>query len=171
MADKTGDARRGALVKWIATRPRLATFFLLIGISACGAEAEPKAGSYPVTPPPVDFVAGSYELIGRYPDSDNVYSGTMTIGVADENSGSLTITRRVGGKTIPGSGVVTSTTGDAVVVLRIEFEGAHGAEMEATYLIDTDLDNYARLTGYVYAKNGDTTIPGIEALFSDHYRQ
>jgi len=30
------------------------------------------------------------------------------------------------------------------------------------------LDNYGRLTGYVYLNDGGTTTPWLEALFSDH---
>jgi len=39
---------------------------------------------------------------------------------------------------------------------------------EATYLIDSDLDNYGRLTGYLYIKGTETKKPGLEALFIDH---
>jgi hypothetical protein len=39
---------------------------------------------------------------------------------------------------------------------------------EATYLINSDLDNYARLSGYLYLIQGGTKVAGLEALFIDH---
>jgi hypothetical protein len=40
-------------------------------------------------------------------------------------------------------------------------------DYEATYLIHADLDNYARLTGYLFQASGKTVKPGLEALFID----
>jgi len=48
--------------------------------------------------------------------------------------------------------------------LRVEFVHK-GRKYGGTYLIGSDLDNYARLTGYLYLKKGKTTKPGLEALF------
>ena len=39
---------------------------------------------------------------------------------------------------------------------------------EATYFFNSDLDNYARLLGYLYVIQGGTKEPGLEALFIDH---
>jgi hypothetical protein len=36
---------------------------------------------------------------------------------------------------------------------------------EGTYLWQSDADNFARLTGYVYRSGHSTESPGMEALF------
>ena len=41
-------------------------------------------------------------------------------------------------------------------------------EYEITYLWRSDLDNYARLSGYLYQPGEKTDSPGMEALFRDH---
>ena len=79
----------------------------------------------------------------------------------------LEVTRRVAGKQIVGVGALEFATADKRNVLRVRFADS-GQHYEATYIICSDLDNYARLTGYVYSKGGNTKIPGLEAWFSDH---
>ncbi len=65
-------------------------------------------------------------------------------------------------------GKIDVVTADKIKVLRVTFT-ENKKEYEATYLIDSDLDNYGRLTGYIYLKAGGTKSPGLEALFSDHF--
>jgi hypothetical protein len=43
-----------------------------------------------------------------------------------------------------------------------------GVEYDATYLWQTDPDNYPRLTGHLYRPNNRTKSPGLEALFPLH---
>jgi hypothetical protein len=154
--------------------------FGLTGIAACQGEREAPAPEIEQEEPvlaseqeatgmPAEFVVGSYEVIGRYPDSEQIYTGTVEISISDQDPNALSVTRMIGGNTIRGKGMLTNTTGDGVVVMRVEFE-EDAKTLEATYQVESDLDNYARLTGYVYAKNGGTTLPGIEALFHNHYR-
>jgi len=108
-----------------------------------------------------DFLQGSYEIIGRYPDSSTLYSGTATFQLSDS---SLKVTRIINGIETVGQGMIETATADKRTVLRVRFT-INDKKYEATYLIDSDLDNYARLTGYVYLKSGATKKPGIEALF------
>ena len=108
-----------------------------------------------------DFLQGSYEVIGRYPDSNALYSGTVTIQLSDS---SLKVIRIINGVETDGQGMIETATADKRTVLRVCFI-LDKIEFEATYLIESDLDNYARLTGYVYIKSGATKKPGIEALF------
>ena len=61
-------------------------------------------------------------------------------------------------------GRIIRATADKIKVLRVEFVHK-GRKYGGTYLIGSDLDNYARLTGYLYLKKGKTTKPGLEALF------
>ncbi len=136
-----------------------------VSISANGGHREEPA---PTPAMAAEFLAGSYDVVGRYPESERTYAGTMTIALPTTETETLSVTRVINGITRQGIGAL-ATTADAAVVLRVQFEEG-GETLEATYLIGSDLDNYARLTGYVYAKSGGTILPGIEALFHDHYK-
>lgn len=109
------------------------------------------------------FLEGRYHLIGKAPDSDTTYSGTV---VLERSADHLRVARTIHGKTIENTGIIATATADKIKVLRVEFTRNHQL-YEATYLIHSDLDNYARLTGYLYLKNGKTEPPGLEALFID----
>jgi hypothetical protein len=79
----------------------------------------------------------------------------------------LVITRRIEGKEIKGIGKIETATADEIKVLQIRFT-EEDKSFEAIYLIDSDLDNYGRLTGYLWLKGKETKDPGLEALFIDH---
>jgi hypothetical protein len=111
-----------------------------------------------------EFLEGSYHLIGRLPDSDKTYYGKVVL----RNMGDkLEVIRRIEGKEIKGIGNIETATADKIKVLRIRFM-EDNKKYEVTYLIDSDLDNYGRLTGYLYLKGKETEKPGLEALFIDH---
>ena len=110
-----------------------------------------------------DFLQGAYHLIGKRPDSDVTFSGRVVLKKRD---GALKVVRRINGKEIKGAGAIETATADEKKVLRIRFE-EDDKRWEATYLIHSDLDNYARLSGYLYLKEGGTKSPGLEALFID----
>ncbi len=111
-----------------------------------------------------DFLQGSYEIIGRWPDTDEAYTGKMELKRSNDH---LKTIRRINGEIIEGVGKIETATADNINVLRIRFIEA-GRSYEGTYIIASDLDNYGRLTGYVYLKEGGTKIAGLEALFCDH---
>ena len=108
-----------------------------------------------------DFLKGSYELVGRWPDSNETYGGKI---VLEKDRGHFRVIRLIDGKKITGIGKIETATSDKVKVLRIRFE-QNGRKYEGTYLIGSDLENYGRLTGYLYLKNGKTKQPGLEAFF------
>ena len=110
------------------------------------------------------FLEGPYHLIGRLPDSHKTYTGKVVLRRRDNQ---LEVIRRVEGKEIIGVGTIVTATADKIKVLRIRFTDENTG-YEATYLIDSDLDNYGRLTGYLYLQEGGTKIPGLETLFIDH---
>ena len=109
------------------------------------------------------FVAGRYHLIGKSPDSDNTYYGK--VGLISTERG-IEVHRFVAGKTIVGSGAIEKATADDVNVLRIRFK-ENNTEYEETCMIDGDLDNFARISCYLYRSGVKTGNPGLEALFID----
>jgi hypothetical protein len=111
-----------------------------------------------------DFLIGSYEVIGRWPDSHKTYTGRVDVSHKD---GHLALIRDVDGKKTKCNGRIDSLGADDIKVLRVNFNHS-GNDYNGTYIIKSDLDNYGRLTGYVYLANGATRKVGLEALFSDH---
>jgi hypothetical protein len=110
------------------------------------------------------FLQGTYQVIGRWPDSNESYNGKVVLNSKGDH---LDVLRSINGEEIEGVGRITTATADKIKVLTVEFS-QRGHRYEATYIIDSDLDNYARLTGYVFLKTGKTKRPGLEALFIDH---
>jgi hypothetical protein len=110
------------------------------------------------------YLPGTYILIGKAPDSNVTYYGTVEF--IKEESG-LKVIRSISGKIVTGEGRIEYATADKTQVLRVRFI-ENKKQYEATYLIGSDLDNYGRLTGFLYEKEGKTKLPGLEALFSDH---
>ena len=114
--------------------------------------------------PLYDFVCGSYQVIGKLPDSDQLYSGKVEV---KRSGNQLEVVRLIGGHRVRGIGRIETATSDKIKVLRVHFR-SKDKDHEATYLIGSDLDNHGRLTGYVYFKGGGTKVPGLEALFIEH---
>jgi len=108
----------------------------------------------------LEFLAGDYRLIGQQPDSGASYVGQASFR---ERNGRFELVRTIGSTTTHGTGRIT-TAGEGTAVLRCQFAVA-GVAYEATYLWRSDMDNYPRLTGYVYRRKGETNSPGLEALF------
>ncbi len=109
------------------------------------------------------FLSGSYVVIGKHPDSTEIYSGQVNL---EESDGQLQVVRIVNGRITRGIGKIEKAAGGDATVLRIRFD-RDGKSYEGTYLVHGDLDNYARLTGYVYLADGSTRHVGLEALFAD----
>jgi len=109
------------------------------------------------------FLQGTYELVGRWPDSQQTYTGRA---VLSKTADFIKVVRTIGGEQIEAVGKIETATADKIKVLRVRFE-QDGEQYEATYLIGSDLDNYGRLTGYVYSRERPSGQPGLEALFYD----
>ena len=107
-------------------------------------------------------IAGVYELIGRQAETGTLMTGTVTITETKPNV--FTVTREINGKTIIGTGKVDRATPDSIPVFRVQFSD-QGKQIEGTFLWQSDLDNYGRLSGYVYPKGYHGAKPGLEALF------
>ncbi|HGY55533.1 MAG TPA: hypothetical protein ENK44_07530 [Caldithrix abyssi] len=128
--------------------------FLLIG-SAAAQKQEDTAEFLS------SFLEGRYEVIGRWPESDSLYAGSVAIRNIE---GRLQMIRNINGHTTTCTARIEPAAMAETQVLRARFS-VNGMYYEATYLIHSDLDNYARLSGYVYQKGKQTKRPGLEALF------
>jgi len=107
------------------------------------------------------FLTGSYEVIGKRPDGGGTYHGTITLM---RKGRVLVITRTIKGRKTTGTAKIIAATADEIPVLQADF--AEGKQkMRAIYMIGSDLDNFARLTGKVFFPERETKIPGLEALF------
>ena len=102
--------------------------------------------------------------LGKNLKAKQTYSGKI---IFESRKDHLLVTRIIDGESIQGSGKIERTRSDKVKVLRVRFKKA-GKTFEITYLWMNDLDNYARLSGYVYQPGERTLKPGLEALFIDH---
>lgn len=109
-----------------------------------------------------DYLVGSYECIGRWPDSSNTYSGRVEIS---ESGNGVKIIRTINGQKITATAKYETVTPDKIEVLRVRFT-QKGKDYEETCMVRGDLDNYARITCYMYTKG--TKKVGLETLFPDH---
>ena len=111
-----------------------------------------------------DFVIGKYLLVGKKVDSFATYFGHVELF---NGHGSLKIKRHIGGKTVLGQATIESAVQGDATVLRMRFDD-NGAAYENNCLIQSDLDNYARISCYLYQPGVRTLNPGLEVLFIDH---
>ena len=111
------------------------------------------------------YLSASYILIGKKLDSDDTFLGRMVLA---QNGSRLEGYREIEGVRVAVSGTIKHPRCcESTHVLRLRFaEGDH--QLEGTYLWRGDLDNYARISGYVYERGTSTMWPGMEVLFRDH---
>lgn len=114
-----------------------------------------------------DFIAGKYHLIGKSINSNTAYTGSVELLHSDKG---ITVYRMIDGHQVMGHAAIEEASADQVPVLRIRFiENSH--PYEASCLINSDLDNYARLSCYLYLSGVKTDSPGLEALFIDQGKE
>jgi hypothetical protein len=111
-----------------------------------------------------NYISGNYLLIGKSVDSDKTYHGNLSIR-ADNSQ--LRVTRNLNGESVDGNATIESTSSGDRSVLRIRFMQNH-REYEETCLFQSDLDNYPRISCYLYQPGKNTDNPGLEAFFHDH---
>jgi exonuclease III len=115
----------------------------------------------------LNFLQGYYDLVGKYPEGKGTYLGTMLL---IRKGNELQIARNINGEKSTGSARIITATADDIPVLQTDFTQGKD-KLQATYIISTDLDNYARLTGKVYFTYKQTKNPGYEALFVSFEKQ
>jgi hypothetical protein len=132
--------------------------FLCLTGQAFGADTDEVQSLY-------SFLAGAYTVVGKELNSQKTYQGkTVLNGKGDH----LAVSRYIKGKTIHGIGKIeTAPAADGAKVLRVRYK-ERGRDYEITYLWQSDLDNYARLSGYLYERGKQTDTPGLEVLFINH---
>ncbi len=106
---------------------------------------------------------GRYILIGKAIDSDVTYHGKVEISAED---GKLVVIREIDGRSVSGSAAIEPALNGDTRVLRIRFS-ENGRKYEETCLFGSDLDNYSRISCYLYEPDVPTDTPGLEALFFD----
>jgi hypothetical protein len=112
--------------------------------------------------PLYQFLAGTYTVVGKALNSSKTYLGETVFTLEGDH---LAVARRINGKTVRGIGKIDhALRADEVKVLRVTY-AQRGKEYEITYLWQSDLDNYARLSGYLYERGKQTNVPGLEVLF------
>lgn len=111
------------------------------------------------------FVQGNYELVGKAINTNQTYYGSVHIS---QQEGSLMINRDINGKQTLGTAVIEPTASGEAVVMRMRF-AENETKYEETCMVDSDLDNYARISCHLYLKNGKTKEPGLETLFTKHH--
>ncbi len=111
------------------------------------------------------FLAGKYELIGKESGSNKTYYGKVLMVSKDDH---LSVTRIIEGTTVQGLGHIEHALWpDQAHVLRVRFK-KDKIQYETTYQWSGDLDNYARISGFLYPKDKQPNAPNLEALFIDH---
>ena len=161
----------GCLACWKGTellnRGMVATSCLrwcAVGIAILFGALPGDAASDCGKPPDVDFLlgflAGEYRVVGQMPDGGGAYVGRIEL---KPKTATFELSRDIAGVTTKGTAFI-ETAGEGCPVLRIQFSlGA--VDYEGTFQWRSDLDNYARMTGYIYRRNGETKSPGLEAWF------
>lgn len=111
------------------------------------------------------FLAGNYILIGKKINSHQTYQGRISM-IFNEKGRCLDITRVIEGRTVTGTARIVPVLEGEAQVLRLAFTD-EGVVYEGTLLWRGDLDNYGRLSGYIYVKGTHPEKPGLEAYFID----
>ena len=111
-----------------------------------------------------DFLVGTYTIVGKKIESSETYTGSMKI---ENIKGKFKVTRQIGDKKIICEAVIKEVLSGEIKIFIINYT-ENKIDYEISYMIDTDFDNYARLTGYFYIKGTYPEKPGLEAAFSNH---
>ncbi|TEW51511.1 hypothetical protein [Psychromonas algicola] len=110
------------------------------------------------------FVVGDYLLIGEGIDTQQTYSGKVSIYLEERK---LKVKRIIDGQSIVGVASFESVLSGESKALRIRFQ-ENNIRYEESCLWGSDLDNYARISCYLYIPGADINKPGLEALFINH---
>lgn len=147
-----GVCRISVIILWV---------FLVLSGEVCRGEHAPETLSDEFF---AEFLVGSYKVVGRNVNSLETYTGSVAIS---RESGVLQMRRDIQGKKTVANAEIVRSSADGARVLRVSFEEG-GATYEGSYTWSSDLDNYARISGFVVKRGEKTDNPGLECLFIDH---
>jgi hypothetical protein len=126
--------------------------------------AQTTAASATDTDDLLRYLEGSYRIIGKKVINDETFLGRVII---KKKGKKLEVWRLIDGARIHGTGWIDFATPDRIRILRMRFHTAEGS-FSGAYIFCSDLDNYARITGYLYRDDKPLTRnPGLEALFPE----
>lgn len=108
------------------------------------------------------FLSATYGLIGKKPGSGETYSGAAAI---KPHGDTIEVVRCIGSSRIVGKGSIVQITSDRIPNLKVRWRDGK-EDHEALYMIHSDADNYARLSG-PYVRLSDRTKSGWELLYVD----
>ena len=111
-----------------------------------------------------DFLVGEFTIIGKKIESTETYTGSMII---ENIKGKFKITRQIGDKKIICEAAIKEVLSGEIKVF-IVYYTENKIDYEISYMIDTDFDNYPRLSGYFYKKGTYPKNPGLETAFCIH---
>ena len=107
------------------------------------------------------YIQGTYLMIGKHLDSTDTYFGEALI---TQSESGLSVTKTISGNVIRGTASIAHATSEHTPDLKIRFN-EDGKDYEEACLVASDLDNYARITCYLYIPGTKTMNPGMEAFF------
>jgi hypothetical protein len=139
-------------------RSLLVVMMLVLGIasdrSVAVAQDQPQDGG------PYEAYAGLYDIIGRYPDSQKTYTGTL---LATATKDHLTFVRTIAGKKSNGEMVLKEISDQTV--LEVSFvEG--GKKYKGTFLSRVDTGNNELVSGWFWPVGAGSKKHGLESWFS-----
>lgn len=111
-----------------------------------------------------DFLVGKYIVVGKAIGSNTTYTGNVEIYL---ENGRLIVKRTINGQETIGTAELEPVLNGDKKVLKFRYMKAN-KEYEQTCLWQSDLDNYARISCYLYNPKVHTKDPGLEVLFHDH---
>lgn len=113
---------------------------------------------------PGQFISGNYILVGQGIDTEETYSGKVSIYLEGKD---LKVKRVIRGRVVYGVAQFEPVLNGDSKALRIRFLDKN-IHYEETCLWSSDLDNYARISCYLYISDANISKPGLEVLFIDH---
>jgi hypothetical protein len=110
------------------------------------------------------FIVGNYLLVGKAVDSQETYTGKLSIQLKNDQ---LFIKRHINDEVTFGQAKIKTANNGHTNLLEMNFTLLK-VNYQQTCLIQGDLDNYARISCYLYPLAYSTSDPGLEVLFHDH---
>jgi hypothetical protein len=149
----TSHSNRRAVLK--------AIFFVLCCSMMAASRADELCTRQKLDPELPAGLDGKYEIIGRMPDSDVTYSGTLEVGIGKT---AYTLKRTVNGNIANGEAWFETCGLDEIQVL--SFKYTQGKKpMEGFCFINRNGDNYMLMSCYTNYVGVESKRSGLESMF------